>query len=202
MGQPKEMQRLCTPDRKVYKIEHEDEAQLRSIKQRYNLTANVVHNLRQLLGWRAVGTPKGGANDRVKRLERGGGQLPDPLQCRQTRLGCYRPVAQARRRYSRQAARRWTAGPTPAQRMSFCVCVCACRWCKHVKTLSTRSTHSDKGTSDSSPCTAKHERGGAESFTARRRRHARWHLRAQPQQGTASSSSSSLLHTILVSECA
>ena len=102
------MQRLCTPDRKVYKIEHEDEAQLRSIKQRYNLTANVVHNLRQLLGWRAVGTPKGGANDRVKRLERGGGQLPDPLQCRQARLGCYRPVAQARRRYSRQAARRWT----------------------------------------------------------------------------------------------
>ena len=80
LGQPKEMQRLCTPDRKVYKIEHEDEAQLRSIKQRYNLTANVVHNLRQLLGWRAVGTPKGGANDRVKRLERGGGQLPDPLQ--------------------------------------------------------------------------------------------------------------------------
>ena len=150
LGQPKEMQRLCTPDRKVYKIEHEDEAQLRSIKQRYNLTANVVHNLRQLLGWRAVGTPKGGANDRVKRLERGGGQLPDPLQCRQARLGCYRPVAQARRRYSRQAARRWTAGPTPAQRMSFCVCVCACRWCKHVKTLSTRSTHSDKGTSDSS----------------------------------------------------
>ena len=102
------MQRLCTPGRKVYQIEHEDEAQLRSIKQRYNLTANVVHNLRQLLGWRAVGTPKGGANDRVKRLERGGGQLPDPLQCRQARLGCYRPVAQARRRYSRQAARRWT----------------------------------------------------------------------------------------------
>ena len=197
MGQPKEMQRLCTPDRKVYKIEHEDEAQLRSIKQRYNLTANVVHNLRQLLGWRAVGTPKGGANDRVKRLERGGGQLPDPLQCRQARLGCYRPVAQARRRYSRQAARRWThPGST---HVILCVRVRACRWCKHVKTLSTRSTHSDKGTSDSSPCTAKHERGGAESFTARRRRHARWHLRAQPQQGTASSS---LLHTTLVSECA
>ena len=91
------------------------------------------------------------------------------------------------------------AGPTPAQRMSFCVCVCACRWCKHVKTLSTRSTHSDKGTSDSSPCTAKHERGGAESFTARRRRHARWPSGAQPQQGTANSS---LLHTILVCECA
>ena len=73
MGQPKEMQRLCTPDRKVYQIEHEDETQLDVIKQRYNLTASVVRNLRQLLGWRAVGTPKGGANDRVKRLERGGG---------------------------------------------------------------------------------------------------------------------------------
>ena len=42
----------------------------------------------------------------------------------------------------RQAAR--GAGTTPAQRISFCVCVCACRWCKHVKRLSTRSTRSAK----------------------------------------------------------
>ena len=88
---------------------------------------------------------------------------------------------------------------TPAPRISFCVCVCACRWCKHVKRLSTRSTRSAKWRRDGSPCTAKDERRCVESCTACRRWHARWRLGAQPQQGTASSS---LLHTILSSECA
>ena len=62
------MQRLCAPDRVLWFIEHGNEGQL-EVKKRYGLKSVVVCNLRQLLGWSKVGTPKGGRHDRDKRKE-------------------------------------------------------------------------------------------------------------------------------------
>ena len=50
-------------------IEHDNEGQLEAVKKRYGLKSVVVCNLRQLLGWSKVGTPKGGRHDRDKRKE-------------------------------------------------------------------------------------------------------------------------------------
>ena len=63
------MQRLCAPDRLQWLIEHENKEQLKAVQKRYNLKRDEVGNLRQLLGWKDVGTPKGGRNDRDKRKE-------------------------------------------------------------------------------------------------------------------------------------
>ena len=63
------MQRLCAPDRVLWFIEHDNEGQLEAVKKRYGLKSVVVCNLRQLLGWSKVGTPKGGRDDRDKRKE-------------------------------------------------------------------------------------------------------------------------------------
>ena len=63
------MQRLCAPDRVLWFIEHDNEGQLEAVKKRYGLKSVVVCNLRQLLGWSKVGTPKGGRHDRDKRKE-------------------------------------------------------------------------------------------------------------------------------------
>ena len=63
------MQRLCAPDRMLWFIEHDNEGQLEAVKKRYGLKSVVVCNLRQLLGWSKVGTPKGGRHDRDKRKE-------------------------------------------------------------------------------------------------------------------------------------
>ena len=62
------MQRLCAPDRVLWFIEHGNEGQL-EVKKRYGLKSVVVCNLRQLLGWSKVGTPKGGKDDRDQRKE-------------------------------------------------------------------------------------------------------------------------------------
>ena len=63
------MYRLCAPDRVVWFIEHDNEGHLEAVKKRYGLKSVVVCNLRQLLGWSKVGTPKGGRHDRDKRKE-------------------------------------------------------------------------------------------------------------------------------------
>ena len=63
------MQRLCAPDRVLWFIEHDNEGHLEAVKKRYGLKSVVVCNLRQLLGWSKVGTPKGGRHDRDKRKE-------------------------------------------------------------------------------------------------------------------------------------
>ena len=63
------MYRLCAPDRVLWFIEHDNEGHLEAVKKRYGLKSVVVCNLRQLLGWSKVGTPKGGRHDRDKRKE-------------------------------------------------------------------------------------------------------------------------------------
>jgi|TARA_B110001469_G_C9625131_1_gene312000 hypothetical protein len=63
------MYRLCAPDRVLWSIEYQNEGQLEAVKKRYGLKSDVVRNLRQLLGWRKVGTPKGGKDDRDQRKE-------------------------------------------------------------------------------------------------------------------------------------
>ena len=63
------MQRLCAPDRVLHLIEYQDEDHLKALQKQYNLSAETVRNLRQLLGWTRVGTAKGGRNDRAERFE-------------------------------------------------------------------------------------------------------------------------------------
>ena len=68
-GSPRDHAALVRSRHRVlWFIEHGNEGQL-EVKKRYGLKSVVVCNLRQLLGWSKVGTPKGGRDDRDKRKE-------------------------------------------------------------------------------------------------------------------------------------